>query len=358
MKLTSAVALGSALLAVSIGSALAAQQAPGVESLRVEMAPVLDKLAGDYLGSVRFTMRNPTNKAVRVLKYQTPFHGVEADLFSISVAGEGVDYTGRLVKRGEPAARDYMTLAAGEVRSIDIDLSAYYNFAKSGQYEVRYGNRLHGENGQAKRVNSTPTVMWVDGNDQFLGSRVDQEPWHGYGVKLLNPAPAFTRCTTTQQSQALTALNSARAYSTESRSYYGSHTSASITPRYTTWFGASTPTRYTKATTDYTNIEAALTGQTIGIDCGCKKTYFAYVYPNQPYKIYVCRAFWSAANTGTDSRAGTLIHEVSHFDIVANTDDVVYGQAGAKSLATSDPDGALRNADSHEYFSENTPAQQ
>ena len=80
-------------------------------------------------------------------------------------------------------------------------------------------------------------------------------------------------------------------------------------------------------------------------------------YPNQPYKIYVCNAFWSAPMTGTDSKAGTLIHEMSHFNVVAATDDWAYGQTAAKSLASSDPTKALDNADSHEYFAENTPAQ-
>jgi hypothetical protein len=36
--------------------------------------------------------------------------------------------------------------------------------------------------------------------------------------------------------------------------------------------------------------------------------------------------------------------------------DIVYGQAGAKSLAASDPNGAINNADNHEYFAENTPS--
>ncbi len=57
-----------------------------------------------------------------------------------------------------------------------------------------------------------------------------------------------------------------------------------------------------------------------------------------------------------DSKGGTIIHEVSHFNAVAGTDDIVYGQSGAKSLAISDPNGATNNADSHEYFAENTPS--
>ena len=72
--------------------------------------------------------------------------------------------------------------------------------------------------------------------------------------------------------------------------------------------------------------------------------------------------------TGTDSKAGTLIHEMSHFDIVANTDDHVYGQAAAHNLALTNPNQTSGNdflsprvdgnADSHEYFAENTPALQ
>ena len=81
------------------------------------------------------------------------------------------------------------------------------------------------------------------------------------------------------------------------------------------------------------------------------------MYPNQPYKIYVCKVFWSAPMAGTDSKAGTLIHEMSHFDVVAATDDFVYGQSGAKNLAITDPNKAVNNADNHEYFAENTPFQ-
>src|SRR4029079_13497331 len=86
-------------------------------------------------------------------------------------------------------------------------------------------------------------------------------------------------------------------------------------------------------------------------------TVSAVGYRHQPYKIYLGRVYWSAPATGTDSQAGTLIHEVSHFTVVAGTDDLAYGQTAAKARATSAPASAIRNADSHEYFAENTPAQ-
>jgi peptidyl-Lys metalloendopeptidase len=352
MNFRSAFALGTTVLALSTTSALAA-----ASSLQVQMMPMQAKAAGEYAGSVRFTMSNPTDKAVRILKYQTPFYGIDANLFSIQVGGDKVTYTGRMIKRGEPNARDYMTLRPGESKSIDLDLSAYYDFAKTGRYEVRYDEFLFDNTGTAKRVNTTPTVMWVDGNDQFLPQRADMDPYFGLGVKALGVTPTFTKCTTTQQSQIVTALNSADAYAANAKTYFGSHSATSISARYTTWFGAATPARYTTGTNHFDAIQAAFATKPITVDCGCKKTYYAYVYPTQPYKIYVCKAFWSAPNTGTDSRAGTLIHEMSHFNAVAGTDDHVYGQAGAKSLAISNPDNALDNADNHEYFSENTPAQ-
>ena len=62
--------------------------------------------------------------------------------------------------------------------------------------------------------------------------------------------------------------------------------------------------------------------------------------------------------SGTDSKGGTLVHEMSHFNVVAGTDDHAYGQSAAASLAISNPAQAVDNADSHEYFGENTPALQ
>ena len=93
------------------------------------------------------------------------------------------------------------------------------------------------------------------------------------------------------------------------------------------------------------------------LDCSCKDSgTYAYVYPTQPYKIYVCGAFWNAPMTGTDSKGGTLVHEMMHFNVIAGTDDWAYGQSAALSLAKSNPTKALDNSDNHEYFTENTPA--
>src|SRR6185295_20128626 len=98
---------------------------------------------------------------------------------------------------------------------------------------------------------------------------------------------------------------------------------------------------WTTAKSHFNLIKAAFDTKPLTLDCSCKKSYYAYVYPTQPYKIYVCGAFWSAPLNGTDSRSGTLVHEMSHFDVVAGTEDWAYGQTAAKSLAVSNPTKAL-----------------
>jgi peptidyl-Lys metalloendopeptidase len=47
---------------------------------------------------------------------------------------------------------------------------------------------------------------------------------------------------------------------------------------------------------------------------------------------------------------------MSHFNVTAGTSDWAYGKTACLSLAQTDPAHALDNADSHEYFAENTPA--
>ena len=61
---------------------------------------------------------------------------------------------------------------------------------------------------------------------------------------------------------------------------------------------------------------------------------FAYVYPgDKTHTIYLDKAFDSAPDTGKDSKAGTLAHEMSHFDDIGGTKDHVYGADNAKALA-------------------------
>jgi hypothetical protein len=81
---------------------------------------------------------------------------------------------------------------------------------------------------------------------------------------------------------------------------------------------------------------------------------FAYLYPDdKTHTIYIDKAFCGASNTGKDSRAGTLCHEMSHFQDIGGMLDHQYPVADCKSLAEDDPDLALENANNFEYYLEN-----
>lgn len=301
--------------------------------------------------TVRVTIANPTQRAVRILRWFTPADGVEEPVFAVTRDGvSSVAFTGPHYKRPDITAADYVVLKPGSSQSWDVDLATLYDFSVSGNYTIRYeaaSANLHSEAANVKqggRLTSSEVTFWVEG-------RANQTP--EFTIEAVNGTTSFNRCTTTQQADLISARNNASTYAANALSYLNGNNQGA---RYTTWFGTYTSSRYTTVKSNFSKISTAMDNASVNFDCGCKKTYYAYVYPNQPYNIYLCRAFWSAPMTGTDSKAGTLIHEMSHFTVVAGTDDWVYGQSGAKSLAISDPNKAINNADNHEYFAENTPS--
>ena len=302
---------------------------------------------------VTVTISNPHRHTVRVLKWFTAAEGVEEPLFVVTRDGEPVAYLGAHYKRPAVTGNDYISLRAGQSISFTVNLAEYYDLSQSGQYEVSYAvasRQLFDEKGNAAK--SRDTLI-----SEKVSIHVEGRAAKGRPTQPPPPPPggnSFNACTVDQQTLIAQARTQATTYATESKNYLHGHSSG--TQRYVEWFGAFTTSRYNTVTTHFDKISEAFNSAGITFDCKCKQPYYAYVYPNQPYNIYLCKVFWQAPLSGTDSKAGTLIHEMSHFDVVAGTDDVVYGQAGARELADTDPNAAITNADSHEYFAENTPA--
>jgi peptidyl-Lys metalloendopeptidase len=338
------------LAAVLFTSAVGAAPKDGA-AVSLSLAQIEFSAAQDVLVTV--TISNPTNHTVRVLKWFTPADGVEEPLFGVTRNGEPVAYIGAHYKRPAVTGKDYISLKAGESINSTVNLADYYDFSQSGQYEVFYAAasfNLFDEKGNAFKFRDTLTSEKISLSAEGRVARAKPTP-------PPTPPPggtSFNACTVDQQSLLVSARNQAKMYASESKSYLANHNSG--TARYMEWFGAYSMARFTTVSNHYNAISNAMNNAGVTFDCKCKQNYYAYVYSNQPYTIYLCKVFWTAPLAGTDSKAGTLIHEMSHFDVVAGTDDVVYGQSAARNLASSDPNLAITNADSHEYFAENTPA--
>lgn len=302
--------------------------------------------------NVDVTITNTGRSAVRLLKWFTPFDGMEEPLFNVTLDGNEVAFVGPSYKRPEPTEADFIVLRGGQSLTRTVDLSQFYDMSLSGKYEIAYSavyvsrarNQMFASDLAGKASNTLN--VFVEGRAAAVPPPSSPDAVSG--------STTYTKCTTSQASDAGLARTNASGYAANALGYLNSNTQG---PRYTTWFGAYNSSRYQTVKNHFASISSAMDTESVNINCGCKKQYYAYVYPTQPFTIYVCRVFWTAPATGTDSKAGTLIHEMSHFNVVASTDDWVYGQSGAKNLAISDPNKAIDNADSHEYFAENTPHQ-
>ena len=66
------------------------------------------------------------------------------------------------------------------------------------------------------------------------------------------------------------------------------------------------------------------------------------------YKLKLKKDFWTAAETGRDSKGGAIVHKISHEEVY--TDDLVYGEADVKQLAQNDSAKSVANADNREYY--------
>jgi peptidyl-Lys metalloendopeptidase len=364
------LAVGAAVLAMS----MAAQA--GNNGVVVSVAPEKASLGKSDDVVVKVTFTNTSGSPQYVLKSHTPFEGVSAPVFEVTRDGQPVRYMGKIVKRAAPTAADYYLLKPGASYTVKVELSSLYDMATTGDYAVRFhaaSPQLFGDGASATQASaasvdaaggksagelqSDAASLWIDGT-RARGSREETKSlaeMQAQSGMVTAASLSTTSCSSSQQSTIASALSAAQTYATNADAYMAKTTMGS---RYTKWFGTVNSTRVATIKSHYANIKSTLATKPINVNCGCTDSSYAYVYPSQPYTIYVCNAFWSAPLTGTDSKAGTLIHETSHFTVVAGTDDWAYGQSAAASLAISNPTKAIDNADSHEYFSENNPALQ
>jgi hypothetical protein len=170
-------------------------------------------------------------------------------------------------------------------------------------------------------------------------------------AKLTPLAPVLVGGTTEQQALVRAAHENAGVY-VEAAMRQVSWTSGSKNALAKEWFGGHDAARYATTRQNLTDVTGVLAGQPVTYDltgAGCQPGWYAYTYKNTR-KIWLCSSFWSAEVTGTDSKFGTLAHELTH--AVSGTDDISYGRVGARDLASSQPSDAIRNADNYEYFTE------
>ena len=140
------------------------------------------------------------------------------------------------------------------------------------------------------------------------------------------------------------------------------------TPVYRRWFGKFSSENGDKVRRTLKSIVTAIRTDEISTECVnigrglCDQDTYAFVDPDEHYEVKLCPNFFemqtmkdlddATAAEGSGTRAGTIIHEISHFTIVAGTDDICYSREICSEMAITAPLDSLINADSYQYFVE------
>jgi len=279
-----------------------------------------------------------------------------------------------MVKRGNPGEEDYVLIPAGQTVSNRFDLHRAYDVSRPGEYDVSLDTEVQDfvpanspESLSAKLKTSDQqdkvplegdgTQFVVEPGDEPLltegqmarkleKAKKSEEKSAIKGVqKKASPKdPEFNGGSVDEQDKTKEAHTEGYALAVKALN------NLSNDAQYKEWFGAHTNGRFQTVKDNYTKIKDGMESETFTYDLtgsGCKSGWFAYTYKGTT-TIWMCGAFWNAPATGTDSKAGTVVHEHSHAS--ASTDDLTYGQPNCRKLATDDPDKAVRNADNHEYY--------
>ncbi|GAA1637031.1 M35 family metallo-endopeptidase [Actinoplanes couchii] len=303
--------------------------------------------------TVRVTVRNTSSSAVDVLSRDLPQTRQTAAVLAVTRDGVPVPYQGRLVKLGAPDASDYTRIPAGGAYTVTVDLAGDYDLSRPGTFTVNVAStRVRAaktatlqNTSRAATVRTSTGIRAAADAPSTAATTTEQVE-----VGLAAVSITYRGCTTSEKTSLATAVTNAATMSQKSQTWLAANPSGG--GAYTTWFGTYSASRFSRVTNGYSKITDELTNKALTLDCTSNEDYYAYVYPDQPYIIYLCNAFWTAPATGTDSKAGTLIHESSHFTVNGGTDDHAYGQTAAKALAVSSPANAVDNADNYEYFAE------
>lgn len=338
-----------ALMAAALVLAPAALAA----GLTVELAPVSDKavLGQDDGVPLRFTVTNETDGTLAALYWHTPFRGFETDLFNVELNGRRVDYIDKMVMRLAPGPDDWLQIGPGESVSAVINLARSYDMSEPGTYTVEFDFPVEVRELEAQGHNGAAPGLTRVRSDVFLVSTMGA---HKGDYEKGGP-PSSGGCTTDQFAILETAKTTGGIWAGDADDYMDGVIDRPADAHYDAWFGAYDAGRWATVNTNFENIDAAMDESFNFVCVNCGRTMVAYVYKTLPYEINICPTFFNTSLLDADFRAGVILHETSHWNVAASTDDYAYGESNCLSLAATNPTAAIDNADNYHYFARFLP---
>jgi len=171
------------------------------------------------------------------------------------------------------------------------------------------------------------------------------------------PPQKFEGCTGDQEKGITEAVRHAVAYVNDSLDYLKTY--RGFAPRFKEWFGHPNPARWEMLQTLFQDMDEHIPHNGVYICDLCKEDEYtnanAYVKPEDLGRVHICPGFSKRPLVGHQSKAGIIVHEWSHFNAIGVTYDHDKTRRASRRLAEWNPDLALENAYSIQYFAENDP---
>jgi len=369
-------------------SSWAAKSLEATQWLTVQLdavAPVVDlsDANGPHL-EVVFTVYNPTTESVRMCTRDTPAEGMLSNLFVIqNPQAEVMEYRGMDVKRTEfpNATTEYVTLGAGEATTHTVQISTNYQLDGDGLYYIRVKEPVD-EHIKFSDVMRTQVQIVVKGTgeheERHLEREAELKSWKKdlkAGVTTLHPIVGkipleldevvvdqkqmaevgtggitFSACDPARRN----AISGWHADATHKINSALACTESSCGSLVDSWFGTSTTQSSFQAVLEQFQTMSNVKEDTTYVcqgnagPCASGNT-FAYVYPtDRTQQIYICD--FTVNYPDYSEKVQTVIHELSHFNHIGNTNDNAYGESTCINLAQTNFQSALQTADNVGYF--------
>lgn len=312
---------------------------------------------------LRFTVSNPTAQHLRILNWETPFEGMLASMFVVrDQDGIRIPYIGADARRRPPETAtnaDFTMVPPKGSKSVVVDLSRAYRFAKDGKYYVRVNQPKDSHVHYSDVMKSVVSVEVKNTHKATKKLEREFEKVAPGEAVLLQNGLTHVGCSADQitmlakwQADAQKWVQSAKACTVNKND--------SCEKNARLWFGNTTQSAFAfSVIKTLKNMHERAKDSKFRCDGKrCTASTFGYVYPDDvDQNVFICPFSFSYAVQS--EKRQTLIHELSHFNFIGVNEgnqgiegerDLGYGEVNCQALAKTDSANAMNNADNVAYF--------
>ena len=306
-----------------------------------------------------FEFTNVADEDYYLLKRNTPLEGLNSPFVSVSLDGMPLQYEGRYVYRTPPSKDEFVLLKPGQAISATVQINDIFTFPSDGLYNIRYSKPLkvmskeelesYFDIAETTEVEVSESVSIYLQDTHHLSRPAKEEPRQYDTIVHVESCSSASYIGGTSKERS----DTTEAHKKLCSGFDTVKGKVKNDASYITWFGAYTTTRANKVKDVYQKCRSGIGGNTVTYNIkpsDCEPYWYAYTYHGSK-TVYLCHIYFedpiACRNSGT-SKEGTLVHEWTH--AFGYTDDYVYGEFGVKDLAKSDPDYAVDNAETYEFY--------